>query len=65
MIGGLIACNGIDTGKQVSKKVKNNIGMDYKVNKTEAEWMAQLGESAFQVLRKKGTERPFTSEYET
>ena len=39
--------------------------MDYKVNKTEAEWMAQLGESAFQVLRKKGTERPFTSEYET
>jgi peptide-methionine (R)-S-oxide reductase len=65
MIGGLTACNGIDTGKQVSKKAKNNIAMDYKINKTEAEWMAQLGENAFQVLRKKGTERPFTSEYET
>ena len=64
LVGGLTACNGIDTGKGKSV-VKQNLNMDYKVNKTEAEWLAQLGESAFEVLRKKGTERPFTSEYET
>ena len=63
-VGGLVACNGIDTGRQGLNKGKN-IAMDYKVNKTEAEWLAQLGESAFEVLRKKGTERPFSSEYET
>ena len=64
LVGGLTACNGIDTGKG-KPAVKQNLNMDYKVNKTEAEWLAQLGESAFEVLRKKGTERPFTSEYET
>ena len=64
LVGGLTACNGIDTGKGKSA-VKQKLAMDYKVNKTEAEWLAQLGESAFEVLRKKGTERPFTSEYET
>ena len=52
MIGGLTACNGIDTGKQVPMKEKKNVAMDYKVNKTETEWMAQLGENAFEVLRK-------------
>lgn len=64
-IGGLTACNGIDTGKDVTLRRKNTIAMDYNVKKTEAEWLALLGESAFQVLRKKGTERPFSSEYET
>ena len=57
LVGGLTACNGIDTGKGKSA-VKQKLAMDYKVNKTEAEWLAQLGESAFEVLRKKGTERP-------
>jgi peptide-methionine (R)-S-oxide reductase len=33
------------------------------VEKSEAEWREQLGEEAYQVLRKKGTERPFTGEY--
>ncbi len=34
-----------------------------KVNKTEAEWKAQLSEEEFRVLREKGTERPHTGKY--
>ena len=33
------------------------------VNKTDEEWRRQLTKAEYQVLRKKGTERPFTGEY--
>jgi peptide-methionine (R)-S-oxide reductase len=36
---------------------------DFKVKKTEAEWKKQLTEEEYQVLRKKGTERPGTGTY--
>lgn len=39
--------------------------MTYKIQKTEDEWKQLLGEEAYRVLRLKGTERPFTSEFET
>lgn len=35
-----------------------------KVEKTEEEWLNQLGEEAYRVLRRKGTERPFTGAYD-
>jgi len=41
---------------------RGNPAPDRKVTKTDAEWRAQLGAEAFQVTRKTGTERPFSSE---
>ena len=37
--------------------------MENKVSKTDEQWRAQLSREEYQVLRKSGTERPFTGEY--
>ncbi|MCB0218951.1 MAG: peptide-methionine (R)-S-oxide reductase MsrB [Chrysiogenetes bacterium] len=34
-----------------------------KIQKTEEEWRAELGEEAYRILREKGTERAFTGKY--
>lgn len=34
---------------------------EFKVSKTEAEWKAELTSEEFRILRKEGTERPFSS----
>lgn len=35
----------------------------YTIEKSEEEWMAELGPERYQILRGKGTERPFTGQY--
>ncbi|MFP4345865.1 MAG: peptide-methionine (R)-S-oxide reductase MsrB [Anaerolineales bacterium] len=37
--------------------------MDAKIEKTDAEWKAELTEEEYRVMRQKGTERAFTGEY--
>lgn len=37
--------------------------MSHKVNKTQAEWQAELSDEQFHVCRLKGTERAFTGKY--
>lgn len=50
----LFSCN--------SKAQKSETTKDFAVNKTEAEWKAELTESEFYILREAGTERAFTSD---
>ena len=41
----------------------SEIDDDYKVNKTDAEWRAQLDPMQFEVARHAATERPFSGKY--
>lgn len=45
--------------------VLNYICLVMKTVKTEAEWLSELGEEAYRVLRQKGTERPHSGVFNT
>jgi peptide-methionine (R)-S-oxide reductase len=53
----LYGCRNIENSKQ------SQMNDTLKINKTEAEWKQILSPEQYNVLRQKGTERPFTGEY--
>jgi len=55
----LVACQ----GKAQAKPTKGGLPMGKKIEKTETEWQKILTAEQFYVLRKQGTERPFTGKY--
>ena len=46
-----------------AQKQKNNTTNSFKVNKTDAQWQAELSEMEYLVLRQAATERPFSSPF--
>ena len=57
----IILCLSIITFFNCNTSAQKKETKQYEVSKTEAEWKAQLSEQEFYVLRKSGTERPFSS----
>ncbi len=56
------ACSGNSQNNNLSKPT-NNMNTKDKVVKTEEEWKKILSPEQYEVLRQKGTERPFTGKY--
>ncbi|UWX53971.1 peptide-methionine (R)-S-oxide reductase MsrB [Maribacter litopenaei] len=58
----LTSCRGVSQDKDIAKDQSQEKNKEFKIQKTEAEWKAELTDAEFYVLRKAATENPFTSE---
>jgi len=50
----ITSCNG---------QTKTSTSATFKIHKTDAEWKKELTPKQYEILRKKGTERPFSGQY--
>ncbi len=62
--------NRLESRSEISQEIIEKDNMSdkehtFSIVKTEAEWREALGPEAYRVLREKGTERPYSSEFET
>ncbi len=57
-----LGCKGVSQEKEMTVAKESGKETAYKVNKTEAEWKAELTDTQFYILRKAGTENPGSSE---
>ena len=58
----LASCQGNSQKKEIAAKAESQKEENFEVTKTEAEWEKELTAMEFQILRKAGTENPFTSD---
>lgn len=59
----VIGCSGKSKLKQHENTSLNIENMIERIEKTEAEWLAELGPEKYQILRQCSTEPPFTGKY--
>ena len=57
----IIAFNLACTAQEKPTDMKQST--DFAVQKTEEQWLAELGPERYRILRQAGTERPYTGEY--
>ena len=60
----LTACNAQDKKKKDKANAKTENSHQFKVIKTDAEWSEDLSADEYEILRNKGTERPYTGKYD-
>ena len=58
----IVGCKGVSQEKKESGKNENGSEKTFAVVKTDAEWRKELTDMQYYILRKAGTENPFTSE---